>query len=260
VYDNEGNQGAAVSVSKSSPRAETAYQSLRQAINTRALLPGAKLPEDQIGSHFGTSRTLVRATLALFQTERLVDARRKRTATIARPTFEEVRDVFEVRRAWEREAVALTIRRWSEFGAALEGHVREDDPAHARRDDRVTIRLAGEFHIKLTALSGNKILHRAMAELVFRCSLILAVYGRPHSSERAVNEHSEIIAALREGDAATAIPLMVEHVGSVEQRALLADAARTEPDFGEALARYARLVKAGNGAVPLPQRRARARL
>jgi DNA-binding GntR family transcriptional regulator len=247
-------------VSKSSPRAETACQSPRQAIIARALRPGAKLPEDQIGSHFGTSRTLVRATLALFQTERLVDARRKRTATIARPTLEEVRDVFEVRRALEREAVALTIRRWSEFGAALEGHVREGDAAHARRDDRVTIRLAGEFHIKLTALSGNKVLHRALVELVFRCSLSLPVYGRPHSPGCAVNDHSKIIAALREGDAATAIRLIVEHVGSVEQRALLAGAARTEPDLGEALAHYPRLVKAGNGAVPLPQRRARARL
>ena len=243
-------------MSKSSPRADTAYQALRQAIIEQALLPGAKLPEDQLGGHFGMSRTLVRATLSRLQVEGLVDARPKRTATVARPSLEEARDVFEVRRALEREAISLTIRRWRpEFGAVLEGHVREEDAARARGEDRVSIRLAGEFHIKLAAMSGNKVLHRSLAELVSRCSLILALYGRPHSSECAVNEHSEIIVALRAGDANAAMRLMDEHVGSVEKRALLADGSRDDPDLGEVLSRYKRSVEAKNSAVPLVSRR-----
>jgi hypothetical protein len=35
----------------------------------------------------------------------------------------------------------------------------------------------------LQALSGNALLERYMFELVSRCSLILALYSRPHSSE-----------------------------------------------------------------------------
>jgi DNA-binding GntR family transcriptional regulator len=73
-------------MSRSSPGA---YQSLRQATIAQSLLPGAKLSEDQIGGHSAMSRSLVRATLARLQTECLVDARPKRTATIARPTLEE---------------------------------------------------------------------------------------------------------------------------------------------------------------------------
>jgi DNA-binding GntR family transcriptional regulator len=245
-------------MSKSSPRAETAYLALRQAIIEQALLPGAKLPEDQIGAHFAMSRTLVRATLARLQAEGLIDARPKRTATVAQPTLEEARDIFEVRKALEREAVLLAIKRWRpEFGAALEGHVREEDAAKARRDDRVSIRLAGEFHIKLAALSGNKVLQRALAELVSRCSLILALYGRPHSSECAVSEHSEIIAALRKRDVAAATRLMDEHVGSVERRALIADSPRADSDLDEILSRYAQAIEATSAAVPLPVGRRR---
>ncbi|MBV9635094.1 MAG: GntR family transcriptional regulator [Methylobacteriaceae bacterium] len=70
---------------QSSPRAGTAYQALRQAIIEQALLPGAKLPEDQLGGHFGMSRTLVRATLSRLQAEGLVDARPKRTASTSIP-------------------------------------------------------------------------------------------------------------------------------------------------------------------------------
>ncbi len=240
-------------MSRSSPRADIAYQALRQAIIEQALLPGAKLPEDHIGAHFGMSRTLVRATLARLHAEGLVDARPKRTVTVAQPSLDEAREVFEVRRALEREVVALVIRRWRpDYGAELEGHVREENAAKARHDERVSIRLAGEFHIKLAAMSGNRLLERYLGELVSRCSLILALYGRPHSSECAVNEHSDIIAALRRGDAETAIRLMDEHVGSVERRALLADHSGEETDLGSVLSRYAHAIEARQTAVALP--------
>jgi DNA-binding GntR family transcriptional regulator len=240
-------------MSKTSPRADLAYQALRRAIIEQALRPGAKLPEDQIGAHFGMSRTLARATLGRLHAEGLVDARPRRTVTVALPTLEEAREVFEVRRALEREVVGLVVRRWRpEYGAELEGHVREEDAAKARRDDPVSIRLAGEFHIRLAAMSGNRLLERYIGELVSRCSLILALFGRPHSSEYAVDEHSEIISALRRGDAAAAIRLMDDHVGSVERRALLASGADAEPTLGAVLSRYAAAIEASNSVATLP--------
>jgi DNA-binding GntR family transcriptional regulator len=243
---------------RSSPRADVAYVALRRAIIEQALSPGAKLPEDQIGTHFGMSRTLVRATLGRLQAEGLVDARPKRTVTVARPTLEEAREVFEIRRALEREAVTLVIRRWRpEFGAELEGHVREEDAARERRDDRVSIRLAGEFHIKLAAMAGNRLLERYLSEIVSRCSLILALYGRPHSSECAVNEHSEIIAFIRRGDLEPAIACMNEHIGSVEARALLSGAAEDATNLDAVLSRYAKAIEATPTAAPLSSRKRR---
>lgn len=239
-------------MTKISSRTDIAYTTLRQAIIEQALLPGTKLPEDQLGTHFGMSRTLVRAILARLQAEGLVDAPAKRTSTVARPSLEEARDVFEGRRALEREAVALVVKRWKpEFGALLEGHVREENAARDRRDDRVAIRLAGEFHIMLARLSGNRVIERYLSELVSRCSLILAVYGRPHSSECAINEHSAIISALRERDAARAIDLMDHHIGSVESRALLADSPGPDADLGVILSRYPGAPAAGATVVAL---------
>jgi DNA-binding GntR family transcriptional regulator len=244
-------------MTKSSPRAETVYQALRRAIIEQALLPGAKLPEDLIGGHFGVSRTLVRATLARLTAEGLVEAKPRRTATVARPSLEEATDVFELRRALEREAVVLAIKRWRpEFGAILEGHVREEDAAKARRDERLSIRLAGEFHTKLAAMSGNVVLERMLSELVSRCSLILALYARPHSSECAVAEHSVIVAALRERDMEKAVRLADEHIGSVERRALLADDQRKDAGLLDVLARYANAIEAKNAnAEPFARRK-----
>src|SRR3981189_3548982 len=192
-------------------------------------------------------RALVRAALAYLQSEGLVDAPARRTATTAKPTLEEAREVFEVRRTLEREVVRLVIARWRpEFGAELEGHVREEEAARQAGEARVSIRLAGEFHIKLGEMSGNSLLRRYLGEVVSRCSLIIALYGRPHSADCAVNEHREIVAALRGRNADAAIAVMDHHLGSVENRALL-DQGREQPfGLGPVPAHYPRAAATRN--------------
>jgi DNA-binding GntR family transcriptional regulator len=225
---------------KKSTRVDLACQALRQAIIEQALPPGTRLPEDELGVRFGMSRTLVREALAQLQSEGLVDAPPRRTATTAKPTLDQAREVFEIRRMLEREVVRLAIGRWRpEFGAELEGHVRAEEAARRVGEARVSIRLAGEFHTKLGAMAGNSLLRRYLSEVVSRCSLILALYGRPHSADCAVNEHREIVAALRAGKAEAAIRVMEHHLGSVEQRALLDQGRDAEFDLGAVLSRYA---------------------
>jgi DNA-binding GntR family transcriptional regulator len=240
-------------------RAEMAYQALRQAIIEQALQPGARLPEDELGGHFGMSRTLARAVLARLQAEGLVETAHKKTARVACPSLEEARAVFEVRRTLEREVVRLVVKHWRpEFGAALEGHVREEEQARERHDERLSIRLAGEFHLRLAAMSGNPLMQRYVSETVSRCSLILALYGRPHSSECGIHEHRRIIDALRAGDPETASAVMDHHVGAVEERALIREGGKA-PELGAVLARYvARQETArgtARGTTPLAPRR-----
>jgi DNA-binding GntR family transcriptional regulator len=248
-------------MSKKSTRVDVACKALRQAIIEQALPPGTKLPEDELGARFGMSRTLVRAALAHLQSEGLVDAPARRTATTAKPTLDEAKEVFEVRRTLEREVVRLVVERWRpEFGAELEGHVREEEAARKAGEARVSIRLAGEFHTKLGEMSGNGLLRRYLGEVVSRCSLILALYGRPHSADCAVNEHREIVAALRGRNADAAIVVMDRHLGSVEDRALLDQGRGSQFDLGAVLSRYAGAADAGNPAkvARLPRRKARA--
>src|ERR1700710_2829852 len=96
----------------SSNKSDQAYTAIRQAIIEQALAPGTKLPEDSLGSHFGMSRTLIRAALARLVSEGLVESQLKRTAVVAQPSVEEARHVFEVRRCLEDEVVRLLIQRW----------------------------------------------------------------------------------------------------------------------------------------------------
>ncbi len=218
-------------------RAQAVYRALRRAIIEQALKPGTKLPEDAIGEQLGVSRTLVREAFGRLAIEGLVELKPNRGANVAYPTLEEARDVFEVRRGLERlVAETLAGRLTAEQAQALEAHVQLEDKAH-EQDGPESIRLSGEFHIKLAEMTGNALLLRYVQEASSRCSLILAIYGRPHSSECAVSEHRQLIEALRAGDAARAAELMDHHLRAVVTRALLTP--RGERDIADVLAPYA---------------------
>ena len=75
---------------RASERADAAYQTLHRAIIEQALEPGTKLREDQLGAHFGISRTLVRIALARLVGEGLVERRHRRSAMVARPTLKDL--------------------------------------------------------------------------------------------------------------------------------------------------------------------------
>lgn len=237
-------------------KAELAYKAIRRAIIEQALAPGTRLPEDQLGVQFGVSRTLIRSVLSRLSSEALVDIGNKRTATVAQPSLDEARAVFEMRRALEAEAVRMVMARWQPaMGAALEGHVRQEEQAARDGKTPVAVRLAGEFHTRLAQMTGNPLMERYLSEVVTRCSLILAVYGRPHASDCACAEHHGLIEALRNGDTARTIALMLEHIHGIERRALLPERFHDGQELSSVLSRYSDELDTPEAAVPLKQAR-----
>ncbi|OSP53547.1 GntR family transcriptional regulator [Pseudoruegeria sp. SK021] len=200
---------------------DAVHDLLRKAIIEQALQPGIRLPEDTVGEQFGVSRTIVRHALVRLQNEGLVITRRNQGAFVAEPSREEAQHVFEVRRCLENEVIRLLCQRIPDSGYdRLEAHVRLEETVRGK-DGPVSIRLAGEFHVLLAELTGNKVLVRYVNEVVLRCSLIMSLYARNHSSDCAVDEHSQIIEAIRSGDDARAIAIMGHHLGAVAGRAEL---------------------------------------
>lgn len=238
-----------------SERGGAAYQTLHRAIIEQALPPGTRLREEELAAHFGISRTLVRDALAQLVSEGLVERPPRRSAMVARPTLKEAQDAFALRHILELEVVRQLAGAWkSEFGVELEQRISEEEAALSVGDGSLSIRLAGEFHLALARMSENALLAHYLGEIVSRCSLILALYGRPHSSECAVSEHREILAALEKGDADRAVALMEEHISSVEDRALLTAGKSAGPQLSSILSRYTGPA-AARSARPSPDRR-----
>lgn len=229
---SDGNQKSTV------PKSDAVYRILKRAILDQAFAAGAKLPEDSIGERLGVSRTIVRQALARLNGEGLIELRPNKGACVSHPSLEDGHDIFAVRRSLETLVVdslvgKLTAAKIKE----LEAHVDTED--RARRDNPSTsIQLAGEFHVLLARLTENAILLRYVTELVSRSSMILSLYGRPHSSDCAVSEHRELIAALARNDREGACKLMDHHIRAITSRALLTSS--SENDVSNLLAAYAR--------------------
>lgn len=220
-------------------RVGTIYRALRRAIIEQALEPGAKLPEDAIGERFGASRTIVRHALGQLASEGLVELRRNKGAAVATPSWDQARDIFDVRIAMERLVMSrLAGRLTRQQIDQLKAHVAEEEKARGR-DEPMSIRLATEFHIVLAEMTGSEVLERYVSEVSSRCGLILALYSRPHSSECAVSEHRQIIDALAKGDAERAIAVMDQHLEAVAGRALIVARPNKGKDIKDILAGYA---------------------
>lgn len=219
-------------------RTEQVHAALRQAIIEQQLTPGARLPEDMIGDSFGTSRTIAREALLRLSVEGLVDLLPNRGAFVANPSLNEGRDVFVVRRGLERTVVQQLCGQLDPSQIAELRSMLEQEELAASRDDREAIRLAGEFHLRLAQMTENKLLIRYLTETVSRCSLVLTVYGRPHSVDCGIDEHRQIIEALIAGDGPLAADLMEDHIEQVAGRALLET--RKPASLQDVLAQYAK--------------------
>lgn len=236
-----------------SARAAVVYRALRHAIIEQALQPGAKLPEDAIGEKFAVSRTLVRAALGQLAAEGLVELRPNRGASVAKPSWSEAQDMFDVRVGLERIVMQrLAGQLTKEQIAQLRAHVVNENRAR-NRSEPLSIRLAGEFHILLAKLTGSEIIARYVSEVTSRSGLILALYGRPHSSDCGVSEHEAIVDALVGAKPAEAMDLMEAHLKAVADRALIQPHTHRRRELDDVLAAYAAQA-AGPGIHPKPKR------
>jgi DNA-binding GntR family transcriptional regulator len=192
---------------------------LADAIYEHRLPPGTKLPEIELCRIFGVTRGAVRKVLSRLAAEELLDLIPNRGAFVARPSVEETRDVYALRRILEagvvRGLAGRAPHRWLD---ALRRQVAEEREANRVGDTPRYIRLAGKFHLDLVAATGNAALEQHLKRVVSRTSLMVALYDVPGTNTCSCHEHLEILDAIEAGDYAGAARLMEEHLLGCERQ------------------------------------------
>lgn len=200
------------------------HRDLYAAIIDHSLSPGTALQEDALAQAFGVSRTVIRKALQQLALERLVDIVPHRGATVAKPTAEEARQVFEARRAVERIIVEKVIARAADADIAeLIVTAKSEQVAFETGNKQERVKLSGDFHRQLAQLGGNGVLGDFLNELVSRTSLIIALYESPGAVPCSHSEHLEIADAIRRRDVAKAVQYMEHHLLHVEAQTDLTD-------------------------------------
>jgi DNA-binding GntR family transcriptional regulator len=202
------------------------------AVMEQKLPPGAKLPEGPLCAAFECSRTQIRRVLVVLAERGVVTLHMNRGAFVKSPNAGEARDVFEARRAIERSIVLSAAARANPTALKeLRANVVAGAAAEARRDLPESIRLSGEFHIRLAEVAGNSVLTKFLEELVARTSLIIGLYGSHSVRSCAEAEHAALIETLAERDGARAAELMDGHLRHIERALDIRDIADRRVDI-----------------------------
>ncbi len=222
------------------------YERMVAAIRDHRLLPGTKLGEDKLASAFGVSRTRIRPVLVRLASEQVVTLTPNRGATVAQPSVQEAREVFEVRRMIEPPLVERFIATATAHDIEqLTACIVQEEAARSAGQTRLAIRLSGDFHLHIAQAAGHLTLGRILRELVARTSLVLMSYGAPPGEDEAASptcacrEHRALLDAIRLRDPREARRLMLGHLAQLESQLRFAGPVDPGSDLGQLLARAA---------------------
>ncbi|MBO9538592.1 GntR family transcriptional regulator [Herbaspirillum sp.] len=187
-------------------------------IAEQRLPPGAKLPEEALARVYKVSRTKIRSALVMLAKDKLVDLIPDKGAFVSKPTVEETRNLFFVRRTLEMAMVKEFVARATpQDYERLEAHLQAEHQAIKDNNMQMRSALLSDFHILLARVVGNDVLTDILEKLAGRSALITMLYQSTRDAACSTEEHSAFIAAARAGDVARAVELMEHHLLHVEQ-------------------------------------------
>lgn len=184
------------------------YQSIKNMIFDGELQGGDKLNEVDIANALGVSATPVRETFRMLSTEGLVEIIPYKGVFVREYTPEEIKSVYECRRALENLALELAIDKLekSKLLEFLET-INEENAQISSYD------VSNAIHDYILQTSGNK----TLLELVDKLNYML-LHDRMQSAKDAkrkaeiCKEHRELIKALIDKDLELSKKLMTEHI------------------------------------------------
>ncbi|MGB3331394.1 MAG: GntR family transcriptional regulator [Mycobacterium sp.] len=202
--------------------AELIAERLREAITRGRLAPGQQLGEATLAAQFAVSRGPLREAMQRLVAEGLLRSERNRGIFVVELTDDDVRDVYQARKAIERAAVIEVLRGDPRSAAArLRGPVEALRVAASQGDGAAAADADQAFHEVLVECAGSPRLHRAMRTLLSETRILLGELEEAYPDLRdQVTEHVVLRKAIGAGDEALAIRLIDEHMDDAVRRLL----------------------------------------
>jgi Transcriptional regulators len=201
-------------------------ETLRRGILAGMLPAGFQLGQSQIAEMLGVSTTPVREALRDLSAEGLIDFDAYRTASVHRPTRDELHEVYDLRRLLESHAMSKVAAIVDE--ERLARAERLQDRMDAEHDPAEWLILNAEFHAVLTGACNSPKLESFLDNLRASVALYvgLAIRRNPGRREESNAEHREILAACRDRDVDRAVEVTQIHMDPARE---VAETALTTP-------------------------------
>jgi DNA-binding GntR family transcriptional regulator len=200
-----------------------AYEQIKDLIVRNQLRPNQEIVIDQLASELGMSHTPVREALIKLELDGLVQMERHKTPRVSAIRLDDIRDMYHVRMLLEGWAAGEAARHLSDEQlqqmAALLAEARA--AARAQRYD-FHLKADLEFHRIMLSAVKNSLFLRLMTSVTdqtLRLRSLVQTVATEHI-EQIVDEHADVLAALRARDPERARERMESHLQAAMLRTL----------------------------------------
>jgi DNA-binding GntR family transcriptional regulator len=207
---DEGLRGA-----RRSLLVDEAYRSIRAAITSGRLKPGAKLVVRPLAEALDLSPTPIKSALIALEREGFITSVSHRGFYVSEISAADMQEIYEIREVLEGIAAgkAAGHERHEELAARLTEILEAQFERVAAGDTASYSDLDLEFHHLIWTFSSNRRLVQAAENLMAQVRFGSGNSARlPGRLPRALDEHVAIVAAIKSGDAAAAASESRRHV------------------------------------------------
>jgi DNA-binding GntR family transcriptional regulator len=202
--------------------ADRAYDALRLMIVNNDFRDGYPILDKEIAKSLGMSRTPVREAIQRLKAEGLLDVVPRKGVYVKRLTAEEIRESYEFGEALEGMVAYLAAERANiEHADELQVIVDAMDQALESRNIMQWISMDEEFHTRLWAMCGNRMIENALRVLYIQIHrvriFITAAYLDKVTSNR---EHRQLIEVIKAGNAEASRRIHQKHWRRIRDQAL----------------------------------------
>lgn len=196
------------------PLRDVIFETLRKAIVSGDIKPGERLMEVSLADQMGVSRTPVREAIRRLEAEGLVTMIPRKGTHVSELSVKDIMDVLEVRAVLDKLATDLASKRiQSAQLKALESVHKQYISCVEKDNVEGAIKKDVEFHDIIYAASGNPRLVTVAASLREHIYRFRVMYMSGNLiAENVLNEHNEILQALREAQNNVASNLAEKHI------------------------------------------------
>jgi DNA-binding GntR family transcriptional regulator len=190
-----------------------AYELIRERITTLALPPGTPINEQGLAGELGLGMVPVREALKLLAHDNLVVISPRHGPYVADVNIPDLEQLSEMRLALEGLSARLAAQRATADDLVVLEALRAEQARTPAEDSQRLFAVDHKFHQAIAQAAGNKYLADTL-EQTFSLSMRLWYLALPElgSLTASVEQHLELVEAIKNGDADHAEQIMREHV------------------------------------------------
>lgn len=192
---------------------QRAYELIWEKITTLEMAPGAPINEQQLAQELGMGMVPVREALRLLAHENLVVVTPRHGLYVADVNGSDLEQLSEMRLPLEALCARLAAQRATPDDLVVLEALRQEQATVPAKDSHRLFDLDHKFHQAVAHAAQNKYLAQTLDHL-FGLSRRLWYLVLPHIGylPAAVEEHLDLVEAIRAGDADRAGRIMHDHV------------------------------------------------